>query len=199
MEAKRLFDFVFATLGLAIFAPLMLVSAIAVRAESSGPAIFRQTRVGLRGRHFRILKFRTMVLNADKIGAQITSGSDPRITRVGGLLRRYKIDELPQLINVVLGEMSLVGPRPEVPQYVEHYPQDARREVLSVRPGLTDLASIDFFDEAAVLNGEPDHTVAYVEKILPAKLESQRKYVRERSLIYDLRIIFRTLVRVVSR
>lgn len=199
MDAKRIFDLALALLGLAIAAPFLILIAIAVRIDSRGPAIFKQIRVGMKGHHFSILKFRTMVQDAEKTGTQITAGRDTRITRLGNLLRRFKIDELPQLVNVVRGEMSVVGPRPEVPLYVGYYPDDVRREVLSVRPGMTDLASLEYYDEAALLRGAEDHTSVYVNKILPEKLKWQQRYVRERSLGLDVQIIARTIWRVLGR
>jgi lipopolysaccharide/colanic/teichoic acid biosynthesis glycosyltransferase len=198
MDAKRIFDLALAVPGLAIAAPFLILIAIAVRIDTRGPAIFKQIRVGMNGQHFSILKFRTMVQDADKVGSQITAGRDTRITRLGNLLRRFKIDELPQLVNVVRGEMSLVGPRPEVPLYVGFYPDEVRREVLSVRPGMTDLASLEYYDEAALLRSAEDHTSVYINKILPEKLKWQQRYVRERSLGLDIQIIARTIWRVLG-
>jgi lipopolysaccharide/colanic/teichoic acid biosynthesis glycosyltransferase len=150
--------------------------------------------------HFQILKFRSMTYaRSPAAGApQITASSDPRITRVGGFLRRFKLDELPQLINVLRGDMSLVGPRPEVPQYVDLYPADARREILSVRPGITDEAAIEFSDEGIILAGSADPERTYVEDILPRKVQHYRRYVRNQSLAGDLGIIFRTLLRIAA-
>jgi lipopolysaccharide/colanic/teichoic acid biosynthesis glycosyltransferase len=193
--SKRLFDVVAATAGLVLLAPLLLAIALWIRLDSPGPALFRQRRVGRHGRLFDIYKFRTMVARADD-GRQLTVGQDPRITRAGRFLRRTKLDELPQLLNVVEGTMSLVGPRPEVPRYVDRYPPAVRQTVLSVAPGITDLAAILYKDESAILGCAPDPERAYVETILPVKLEYYQRYVRERSFSLDLRIIFRTLAAI---
>ena len=149
--SKRLFDLIFASFGLAILSPLLFLMAVWIKFDSTGSIFFRQERVGQYGKTFRIYKFRTMVTDAEKRGLQITVGNDSRITRSGAFLRRYKLDELPQLIDVVIGKMSLVGPRPEVPKYVAYYPSDVRDIVLSVKPGITDLASIEFKDENTLL------------------------------------------------
>jgi len=192
---KRIFDLVAASLGLLALAPLLLALAIWIRLDSPGPALYRQHRVGRHGIPFRILKFRTMHLRPDA-GPQLTVGPDPRITRAGRFLRRYKLDELPQLLNVVHGTMSLVGPRPEVPRYVACYPPDARATVLSVAPGITDLAAILYKDESTILGRADDPERAYVETILPVKLAYYERYVRERSFWGDLCIIARTLAAI---
>jgi len=195
--AKRLFDVLAAGAGLLLLAPLLLVLALWVRLDSAGPVLFRQQRVGRHGVPFDILKFRTMVARRDGgEGRQITVGRDPRITRAGHFLRRSKLDELPQLINVLQGTMSLVGPRPEVPRYVDCYPPAVRATVLSVAPGITDLASILYKEESEILGRAADPERAYVETILPVKLEYYQRYVREQSFWLDLRIIFRTLAAV---
>ena len=193
--AKRLFDACAAGIGLLLLAPLLLALALWVRLDSPGPVLFRQQRVGRHGVRFDILKFRTMVARADD-GRQLTVGRDPRITRAGRFLRSSKLDELPQLINVLQGTMSLVGPRPEVPRYVDCYPPAARAAVLSVAPGITDLASILYKEESEILGRAADPERAYVETILPVKLEYYQRYVRERSFWLDLCIIFRTLAAV---
>ena len=190
--SKRLFDFVAALAGLAVLAPLFALAAFWIRLDSPGPVFFRQLRVGLRGRPFSIYKFRTMTV-APTATVELTIGRDIRITRAGHFLRHYKLDELPQLINVLQGSMSLVGPRPEVPRYVACYPPQVRALVLSVAPGITDWASILYREESAILVRAADPERAYVETILPAKLEFYVRYVRERSFWTDLRIIFRTL------
>jgi lipopolysaccharide/colanic/teichoic acid biosynthesis glycosyltransferase len=172
------------------------VLALWVRLDSPGPVLYRQQRVGRNGVLFDILKFRTMKERLDP-GQQLTVGRDPRITRAGRFLRHYKLDELPQLINVVQGTMSLVGPRPEVPRYVDCYPPAVRATVLSVAPGITDLASILYKEESEVLGRAADPEQAYVETILPVKLEYYQRYVRERSFWLDLRIIFGTLAAIV--
>lgn len=192
--SKRLFDLFFASAGLILLAPLFALISAWIKLDSPGPVMFRQVRVGRYGRIFRIHKFRTMVVNP-VAGREsgITVGADPRITRSGRFLRKYKLDELAQLIDVLLGHMSLVGPRPEVPRFVEHYPEDVRRTVLSVRPGITDLASIRFRDEAEILSRSPEPERTYVEEILPIKLQYCVRYAREHSLAGDIRIILGTL------
>jgi len=189
--AKRAFDIVCAALGLALLAPLLLVLALWIKLDSPGPVFFRQQRVGRRGRPFLIHKFRTM--RADNAGPQITVGADPRITRCGALLRRYKLDELPQLWDVLRGAMSLVGPRPEVPRYVALYPDDMRRLVLSVRPGITDPASLHYRNESERLAAAADPEREYIEVVMPAKLALAADYVRQASLAGDLRLILSTL------
>lgn len=181
-----------------VLLPVLLLIAILIRLDSRGPVFFRQERVGQFGRVFRIHKFRTMVVDAEARGMQITVGADPRVTRVGAALRRYKVDELPQLIDVLFGQMSLVGPRPEVPRYVACYPQDVKELVLSVRPGITDRASIEFKDENEILGRADDPHRAYVEKVLPIKLRYYVDYVNNRSLLGDVGIIFSTL-RAIAR
>jgi lipopolysaccharide/colanic/teichoic acid biosynthesis glycosyltransferase len=192
MLIKRMFDFTCALVGLIVLSPVFALVAVLVKRDSRGPAFYRQERVGRNGVAFRILKFRTMRVHAEQ-GGQITIGNDARVTKIGRALRRFKADELPQLINVLRGEMSLVGPRPEVPRYVAHYPPAIRDEVLSVLPGLTDWASIGFRDESSLLGQAADPERFYVEEILPVKLEYYVRYVRERSFFTDLRIIFATL------
>ena len=196
--SKRLFDLFFTIPGVIILTPLFVVIAIWIKTDSSGPAFFRQVRVGRFGKHFSIIKFRTMYLNAEATGRQITVGEDPRITRAGRFLRHYKLDELPQLLNVVIGEMSLVGPRPEVPKFVALYPADIREQVLSVPPGITDYASIEYKEENALLGSVTDPDRAYVEEIMPIKLGYYQQYVAERSLWVDLLLIMRTLRAIVS-
>lgn len=188
---KRLLDVFASAVGLVVTSPLLLAAAIAVRVESGPPVIFRQQRVGLDGQVFEILKFRTMRMGMS--GANVTTGHDARITRSGRWLRSTKIDELPQLLNVLRGDMSLVGPRPEVPGYVAHWPDEARSVVLSVRPGMTDPASIEFRREAEQLAEVADPERHYVEVILPRKVQMYCDYVRTRSVMGDLRIIMRTL------
>ena len=198
MLVKRLFDFFGALFGLIVLFPLFFFVACAIRFDSTGPVFFRQVRTGIHGVPFRIYKFRTMITDAERKGMQITVGLDNRITSVGVFLRKFKIDELPQLINVVLGDMSLVGPRPEVPKYVAKWPDNVRDEILSVRPGITDFASIEFRDENALLADADDPERVYVEKILPIKVDYYLQYVRNRSLFLDIRLIFRTLWAIVA-
>ncbi len=191
--AKRLFDLLAATFALILLAPAFLLIAIAIRLDSPGPVFFRQERVGRGGVSFRIHKFRTMRADAVQAGPQITVGADPRITTVGRLLRRAKLDELPQLIDVIAGTMSLVGPRPEVPRYVAMYPPEVRAKVLSVRPGITDPASIEYRDENALLAGTADPERVYIEQIMPAKLRHAIRYVETMSFATDLRLIGETV------
>ena len=191
--AKRLFDLVGAALALVLLAPLLLGIALWIRLDSPGPALFRQQRVGRFGVPFMIHKFRTMIVDAPRLGAEITVGADPRITRAGRVLRRAKLDELPQLLDVLRGTMSFVGPRPEVPRYVALYPAALRDKVLSVRPGITDPASIAYRDEGALLARAADPERVYVEQIIPAKLEHAVRYVEQMSLRTDLRVIAATL------
>ncbi len=193
---KRLFDVCASGLGLLLLSPLWLAIAIAIKLDSPGPVFFRQVRVGRHGAPFHIHKFRTMMnraAGADAATAQITVGADPRITRIGALLRRTKLDELAQLIDVFAGRMSLVGPRPEVPRYVALYPPALRDKVLSVRPGITDPASLAFRDESARLARAADPEREYVEVLLPAKLKLSARYVDEANFMGDLRLIAATL------
>lgn len=192
MLAKRLLDIGVSGLALLLLSPLLIGIALWVRLDSPGPVFFRQTRVGLRGRHFRIHKFRTMRTDADRLGPQVTVGQDPRITRAGAFLRQYKLDELPQFLDVLVGSMSLVGPRPEVPRYMEAYPAEVRQKVLSVRPGITDWASIEFRSESDLLEGSDDPERTYIEQILPIKQGYYLKYVDQRSFLGDLRIVLAT-------
>ncbi len=189
---KRSFDLILSLLGLIVLAPVFAAAAVAIRIESAGPMFYRGVRAGRYGKAFRIFKFRTMVEGADKIGGPSSSADDPRITRVGDLLRRYKLDELPQLLNVVKGEMSLVGPRPEVLQEVVLYTEEEKR-LLEVRPGITDWASIRFRDEGEILRGSADPHAAYREKIRPEKIRLGLEYVERRSFLTDCKIIVSTL------
>ncbi len=191
--AKRLFDWLASTCGLLALAPVLVALAFWIKLDSAGPVFFRQERVGRGGKLFRIHKFRTMVTDAERHGLQITVGVDARVTRVGKRLRKYKLDELPQLLDVWVGHMSLVGPRPEVPRYVACYPVDVRDFVLSVRPGITDRASIEFKDENLILGRATDPHQAYVEEVLPLKLEYYVEYVNSRSFVGDIKIILQTL------
>jgi len=190
---KRLFDLAAAALGLLLLAPLLLLLALLIKLDSPGPVFFRQVRVGRRGRPFRIFKFRTMAATQMPGGAQLTVAGDSRITRTGNWLRRYKLDELPQLIDVLRGTMSLVGPRPEVPRYVERYPAAWRDRVLSVRPGITDLASVHYRDENALLARAADPEREYIEVILPSKLRYALHYVDNLTMADDLKVLGLTL------
>jgi lipopolysaccharide/colanic/teichoic acid biosynthesis glycosyltransferase len=191
--AKRLFDIVFAGLGLLLLGPLLLGVALWIKLDSRGPVFFHQERVGRFGVPFRIHKFRTMVTDAERLGAQITVGADARITAAGRWLRASKVDELPQLWDVLRGAMSLVGPRPEVPRYVALYPPAMRDLVLSVRPGITDPASLSFRNESELLARAADPEREYVEVVMPAKLGLTADYVRHASLLGDIRLILATL------
>ena len=195
--AKRLFDWLASGVGLAVLAPLRLLVAVWIKFDSPGSVFFRQERVGRGGKLFRIHKFRTMVTDAERRGLQITVGADARVTRVGKFLRKYKLDELPQLLDVWLGHMSLVGPRPEVPRYVALYPAKVRDLVLSVRPGITDRASIEFKDENLILGRAEDPDKAYVNEILPIKLEYYIEYIETNSLSGDIRLIVRTFAALI--
>jgi lipopolysaccharide/colanic/teichoic acid biosynthesis glycosyltransferase len=192
---KRIFDVTAALLGLLVLAPLFVAVAIWIKLDSRGPVLFRQQRVGKDGIAFYIIKFRTMVDEAHE--ALLTIGNDRRITRAGRFLRRHKLDEFPQLLNVVGGSMSLVGPRPEVPRYVDCYPPEVRAQVLSVAPGITDWASIYYKEENSLLSRSSNPEQAYLDTILPAKLKYNLRYVHERSFWNDVRIIFTTLTLLV--
>jgi len=189
---KRSFDLILSLLGLIVLAPVFAAVAVAIKIESAGPMFYRGVRAGRYGKAFRIFKFRTMVEDADRIGGPSSSADDPRITRVGDLLRRYKLDELPQLLNVVKGEMSLVGPRPEVLEEVLLYTEEEKR-LLEVRPGITDWASIRFRNEGEILRGSADPHAVYREKIRPEKIRLGLEYVERRSFLTDCKIIVRTL------
>lgn len=190
---KRLFDLAVASVALLLLAPLLLLLALWIKLDSPGPALFRQERVGRGGRLFRIRKLRTMAHDPSHAGPGITVGKDERITRAGNFLRRSKLDELPQLLDVLQGHMSLVGPRPELPQYVALYPAALRDKILSVRPGITDLASIEYRDEGELLAKAADPERQYREVVLPAKLKLAEAYVDQASLTFDMRLIWRTV------
>ena len=196
---KRLFDLAVALGGLLVFGLPMLLIAAWVRLDSPGPVFFRQERVGRYGRPFRIHKFRTMVVDAPSRGPAITVGADPRITRAGAWLRRSKLDELPQLLDVLAGSMSIVGPRPEVPQYVALYPEGLRERVLSVRPGITDPASLRMIDESVLLAAAADPEREYREVVMPAKLREAAAYADGATLWSDLRVVGRTLAALARR
>jgi len=193
--SKRLFDLFWTILGLLVLWPLFLLVALLIKLDDGGPVFFRQERVGYKGRLFRIWKFRTMVVDAEKIGKPLTVGRDPRITRVGYWLRKFKLDELPQLFNVLAGEMSLVGPRPEVPKYVALYTPGQRR-VLDLVPGITDPASIKYRDESEILARSPDPERTYVEEIMPEKIRLNLEYAERATVWSDFIVILCTLLRV---
>lgn len=192
---KRLFDFFVALLALVLLSPVLLVTGAMIRVDSPGPALFRQERVGRHGRCFHVHKFRTMSQDTGSAGLQVTAANDCRITRVGHILRRYKIDELPQLIDVLVGNMSLVGPRPEVPGYVAVWPADAREDILSVRPGITDPIALEYFDEAVLLAASANAEWTYLHEILPRKVAGYRHYVKSRTFWGDARVIVATIFR----
>ena len=189
---KRFFDWCASSIGLLLLLPVFLLIAVWIKLDSTGPVLFRQERVGRGGKTFRIHKFRTMVTDAETRGLQITVGTDARVTQIGRLLRKYKLDELPQLWDVWVGNMSLVGPRPEVPRYVACYPAGVREIVLSVRPGITDQASIEFKDENEILGAASDPHTAYIEKVLPIKLDYYIKYTQTQNFFGDIKLIFST-------
>ena len=193
---KRIFDIILSLFGLMILFPFMLIIAILIKLDSKGPVFFKQIRVTKNGREFKIFKYRTMRVGSDKY-SQITVGKDNRITKIGAFLRKYKLDEIPQLINVLLGDMSLVGPRPEVPKYVALYTKE-QKEILKVRAGITDYASIEFSDENDLLASEEDPEKAYIEKIMPKKIELNKKYLSEISILADIKIILLTIKKILK-
>ncbi len=190
---KRLLDLIVSTCALIVLSPVMAMIAVLIKREDGGPILYSGVRVGRGGVVFRMHKFRTMVPNADKMGGPSTPEDDPRLTRVGAGLRKHKLDELPQLFNVLKGEMSLVGPRPEVPAYVEMYTDQERALLLSVRPGITDWASIRFRNEGEILRGSDDPERTYMERIRPGKIALGLEYARRHSLWVDLQIVAQTL------
>lgn len=195
--AKRVMDIAISAAALCVLWPVFLLIALAIVIDDPGPVFYRQVRVGRGGRPFRIFKFRTMVVDADEKGLSITVGRDSRITRVGAFLRKTKLDELAQLLNVLCGQMSFVGPRPEVPRYVELY-TPYQRQVLLVRPGITDYASIAYRNENDLLAGADDPEKMYIETIMPDKIELNMKYLREISPLADLRLILKTVIAVIT-
>ena len=197
LAAKRAMDIVLSAAALCVLWPVLLLIALAIVIDDPGPVFYRQVRVGRGGKPFRIFKFRTMVVDADKKGLSITVGRDSRITRVGAFLRKTKLDELAQLLNVLCGQMSFVGPRPEVPRYVELY-TPYQRQVLLVRPGITDYASIAYRNENDLLAGADDPERMYIETIMPDKIELNMKYLREISPLADLRLILKTVIAVIT-
>ncbi|WP_341237998.1 sugar transferase [uncultured Limnobacter sp.] len=195
---KRTFDFVLALVGVFLLSPMLLLVALLIKRDSAGPVFFRQERIGLHGKPFRIHKFRTMTVAQPGAAMQITVGNDSRITKIGAFLRHYKIDELPQLIDVLQGSMSLVGPRPEVPKYVALYPEPTKSIVLSVRPGITDLASIEYRSENELLGKSSNPEQTYVEEVMPAKLAYCVQYVQQQSVWLDIQIIVRTFLAILK-
>lgn len=189
---KRCFDIIGATIGTIMLLPIMVVLAIVIKFESKGPALFKQIRVTQYGREFKILKFRTMVINAEKLGTQVTSKNDPRITRIGRILRRYRLDELPQIINILKGDLSFVGTRPEVPRYVNSY-TDEMIATLLLPAGVTSDASIEFKDEEKILDNSDNVDNDYINKVLPLKMKYNLDYLKRFNVLYDINIIFKTV------
>ena len=192
----RFFDFILSLVGLVVLAPIFIVLAIWIKTDSKGPVFYKQVRVGQNGIDFGLFKFRSMVVDADKKGLITVGGRDPRITRSGYFIRKYKLDELPQLINVLVGDMSLVGPRPEVRKYVDLY-TDEQQKVLSVKPGITDYASIEYMDENEILGKSSDPEKTYIEEIMPEKIKYNMKYINNKSLFEYFKIILLTVLKIV--
>ena len=192
----RFFYFILSLVGLVVLAPIFIVLAIWIKTDSKGPVFYKQVRVGQNGIDFGLFKFRSMVVDADKKGLITVGGRDPRITRSGYFIRKYKLDELPQLINVLVGDMSLVGPRPEVRKYVELY-TDEQQKVLSVKPGITDYASIEYMDENEILGKSNDPEKTYIEEIMPEKIKYNMKYIQNKNVSEYFKIIFLTLLKIV--
>ncbi len=197
---KRVFDIIFSVVGILLLTPLLIIIALIIKANDGGPMFYRGLRVGLNGKLFRMLKFRTMVADAEKVGGPSTSDDDPRLTKVGKFLRKHKLDELPQLINVLKGEMSFVGPRPEVKSEVDTYASEWK-VIFSVRPGLTDLSSIKFRNEGEIIanSGIKDAHEAYRRIIKPQKLELQRGYALKHSFLLDIKVMWMTLLAIIGK
>lgn len=194
---KRLFDIFFSFMGLAFLLPFLLITGLFIALDSKGGIFYKQIRVGLNGKDFLLFKFRSMRTDADKKGLLTVGGRDSRITSVGYFIRKYKIDELPQLINVLLGDMSLVGPRPEVRKYVDLY-NNEQKKVLSIKPGITDYASIEYSNESELLGRAKDPEQLYIHEIMPAKLQLNLKYIAEKGMITDLKIILNTVLKILK-
>ena len=192
----RFFDFILSLVGLVVLAPIFIVLATWIKIDSKGPVFYKQVRVGQNGIDFGLFKFRSMVVDADKKGLITVGGRDPRITRSGYFIRKYKLDELPQLINVLVGDMSLVGPRPEVRKYVNLY-TDEQQKVLSVKPGITDYASIEYMDENEILGKSSDPEKTYIEDIMPEKIKYNMKYINNKNLFEYFKIILLTVLKIV--
>lgn len=196
--AKRFFDIILSFLGLLVLFPVFILIALLIKLDSRGEVFFRQTRIGLNGKSFRIHKFRTMVVDSEK-NSRLTVGQDARVTKIGYFLRKYKIDELPQLIDVFLGKMSLVGPRPEVQEFMDLYEDHIRQKILSVRPGITDKASIEMVDENEILGKYSDPRQAYIDVIMPIKAKYYIDYVNNRTFLGDIEIIISTILKIIRR
>ncbi len=195
---KRIFDIVASGFGLLVLSPVFLILAIWIKLDSNGPVFYRQVRVGRHNKDFRIFKFRSMRVGSDKKGLITVGGRDPRVTRSGYYIRKYKLDEFPQLINVFIGDMSLVGPRPEVRKYVDLYTPE-QMHVLDVRPGVTSLASIRYRNENDILAASEDPDRCYIEKVMPDKLAIDLEYVANHSFWYDITLIFKTFWEIISK
>lgn len=194
---KRIFDIIASSIGLILLSPILILIAVCIKLDSKGPVFFKQVRVGKNKELFKIYKFRTMVTDAEKLGKQITVGNDARITKVGKFIRKCKLDELPQLINVFKGEMSLVGPRPEVTRYVELY-DNYQEQILLVQPGITDYASIEFRNENELLGHSQDPEKTYIYEIMPLKIDLNMKYIRNISLVEDVKIVLKTILVIIK-
>lgn len=192
---KRIFDIIFSFLGILLLTPLLIIISLLIIFDSPGGILYLQTRVGKNNKDFKLFKFRTMKTDSDKKGLLTVGNTDSRITRTGLWLRKYKLDELPQLVNVLLGNMSLVGPRPEVRKYVELY-QVEQKKVLSVKPGITDNASIKYADENELLSKQADPEKFYISEVMPAKLKINLEYMSNQNMAEDFRIIFRTFLKI---
>ena len=190
-------DIFFSLIGLIVLFPLFLVISLIITLDSKGGVFYKQTRVGKDGKDFKLFKFRSMAVGSDKKGLLTVGGNDSRITKPGYFIRKYKIDELPQLINVFIGDMSLVGPRPEVRKYVDLYNQE-QQKVLSVQPGITDYASIAYINENEVLGNSENPEKTYIEEVMPSKLKLNLKYIEEKSVVTDIKIIFKTIAKIIS-
>ena len=192
---KRAFDFILSLIGLILLSPIFLIISLLIALSSKGGVFYKQTRVGKDNIDFKVYKFRSMIVDADKKGLLSIGkdGRDPRVTKIGYILRKYKLDELPQLINVLKGDMSLVGPRPEVRKYVDLY-DDKQKEILKVRPGITDIASITFKNENDLLSQSPNPEDYYIQEIMPKKISLSLEYVKTRTLIKDIKLIFKTIL-----
>ena len=194
---KNIFDLAASFIGFIFFAPLLVAIAVIIRIFDGRPVFFLQERMGRNFQPFKLIKFRTMVVGASAKGAAVTKGEDPRITKIGKFLRQYKLDELPQLINVLKGDMSLVGPRPEMERYVAAF-RDDYRTILSIKPGITDYATLEYRDEEKVLNRYDDVEAGYIQEVLPAKIVLYKRYIREMSFLTDIKIILKTLWKIVT-
>lgn len=194
---KRLFDIIFSLFGLIVLSPILILLAILIKIDSKGPVFFRQVRVGKLNNDFKIFKFRTMHVDSDQLGLLTLGDKDPRVTRIGYFLRKFKLDEFPQLINVLIGDMSFVGPRPEVRKYVNYYSKDDL-EILNVKPGITDYASIQYRNEAEIIKQANDPEYAYINEIMPEKIKLNKLYIDNNNLLIDIKIILKTFTSILS-